>query len=309
MKTNYKILFTLFANTFIFFLLFDHTGAATLSWEQVNVTDLEGYVIHCGTESGHYTMTYDVGNVEQYEMQDLDAACTYYFTVSAYDAWGNHSGYSPEIMYRASTASDDTEPPELVEVRVMASNQLALCFDEPLCAQSAQNASNYSIFPGVTVLEAMLEEDGSTVRLTTSVHGLGDYLIAVSNILDRAPTPNRIPDNTSLGYTVDATAVAGRTGHLPSEFSLSQNFPNPFNPRTNIEYSVKNPGHVRLQIYNVRGELVKTLIDQDVYSAGKQAPVSWDATNEMGMPVASGFYIYRLESGGRIATRRMQFIR
>lgn len=309
MKTNQKKATFTLSIFLICILITGKAQSTTIQWDPVEVSDLEGYIIHCGTESGAYSVTYDVGNVAQYAMPGLETGCTYYFSVTSYDAWGNESGFSPEIEYRVSGSSDDTTPPELTEVVLLSSSRLQLVFNEPVCSQSVQTTSNYSIYPGITVMDAVLEEDETTVTLTTSCHSSGNYLITVSNILDRAETPNIIPDNTSLGYTFDATAVAGGMNNLPSEFSLSQNFPNPFNPRTTIEYSVKEPGYVRIQIYNIRGELVKNLVDRKISTSGQQAPVSWDATNDWGMQVASGFYIYRLESGGKITTRRMQLVR
>jgi hypothetical protein len=309
MKTNQKILVASFSGILVCLLIFGTAHSTTISWEPVEVSDLEGYIIHRGSESGIYTVTYNVGNVEQYNLQDLTEECTYYFSVTAYDAWGNQSDFSPEITYHVSDFSEDTTPPELVDVTVISSTQIQVRFNEPVCAQSAQRPSNYAIFPGISVMNAEPQEDESSVILTTSCHIAGNYLIAVSNILDRAAIPNSIPENTSLGYTFDATAVAGGINHMPSEFSLSQNFPNPFNPRTTIEYSVKEPGHIRLQIYNVRGELVKTLLDSETHTPGQQTPITWDATNEMGMQVASGFYIYRLESGSETSTKRMQLVK
>lgn len=287
-------------------------GAAqsmTLRWNPVEADDLEGYAIHRGTESGMYTATYDVGDVLQYDFPDLTPGCVYYFTVTAYDKWGNESGFSPEIEHFVSGDPNDVTPPGLAGVEALSRDRIRLRFNEPVGEQSAQTPANYAIYPDIQVLEAVLEENASEVTLTTSAHRSGDYLITVSNVVDRAAVPNRIPDNTSLGYSFDATAVTGRTGRDPSDFSLSQNFPNPFNPTTTIEYSVKEPGHVRLRIYNVRGELVKTLIDRDVSSVGRQPSVVWDASDERGMQVSSGFYVYRLESEGRVSSRRMQLVR
>ncbi|NQT24997.1 T9SS type A sorting domain-containing protein [candidate division KSB1 bacterium] len=309
MNTNKKTLFASLTGILVYLFIFGTAQSTTIAWEPVKVSDLEGYVIQCGTESRTYSITYDVGNIEQYDLHDLETGCTYYFSIAAYDTWGNQSNFSPEVEYYVSSASDDTEPPELVEVVLISSNQIQLRFNEPVSSQSAQSATNYLIFPGVSVMNAVLDENETSVILTTSSHSAGDYLITVSNILDKASNPNVIPENTSLGYSFDATAVTGRINNLPSEFILSQNFPNPFNPRTTIKYSVKEPGNVRLQVYNVRGELVKTLLDSEVFSSGQQAPINWDATNELGMQVASGFYMYRLESGNEISTKRMQLVR
>jgi len=86
------------------------------------------------------------------------------------------------------------------------------------------------------------------------------------------------------------------------EWTLS-NYPNPFNPETNIEFSVPVGGRVSLKIYNVAGQLVKVLAD-DVYAAGRHS-INWNGTNENGKNVASGVYFYRMESGQTTLMKKM----
>jgi chitinase len=88
------------------------------------------------------------------------------------------------------------------------------------------------------------------------------------------------------------------TGELPEQFTLGQNYPNPFNPTTTIEFSLPNSAQVELNIYNVIGEKVATLVDQNL-SAGLHN-VSWDASN---MP--SGVYLYRLSAGKNVMVKKM----
>jgi hypothetical protein len=89
----------------------------------------------------------------------------------------------------------------------------------------------------------------------------------------------------------------------PSEFELHQNYPNPFNPGTQIEYTLKKTGHVTLHIYNVLGEKVKTLLDQD-QPAGLYR-IDWDGKNDNGKLVSSGLYLYKLEVNGFSQAKRM----
>jgi hypothetical protein len=81
---------------------------------------------------------------------------------------------------------------------------------------------------------------------------------------------------------------------IPREYSLSQNYPNPFNPVTRIEYGLPVDGRVRLTIYNLLGQAVKTLIDRKE-SAGIKS-VEWDGTDDSGNVLPSGVYFYRIES-------------
>ncbi len=94
---------------------------------------------------------------------------------------------------------------------------------------------------------------------------------------------------------------------LPSNYTLSQNYPNPFNPVTTIYYRLSKKEHVKLGIYNMRGQLVKMLVDKDV-PAGVHS-VKWDGTDESGSRVSSGVYIYRMEAGNFRASRHMIFLK
>ncbi|MBN1482040.1 T9SS C-terminal target domain-containing protein [candidate division KSB1 bacterium] len=84
------------------------------------------------------------------------------------------------------------------------------------------------------------------------------------------------------------------TGHLPTAFGLEQNYPNPFNPSTKIEFAVPTEGRLSLRIYNSLGQVVKTLVDDNI-PAGFHA-VSWDGTSDMGYSVAPGIYLVRLQN-------------
>jgi hypothetical protein len=86
---------------------------------------------------------------------------------------------------------------------------------------------------------------------------------------------------------------------------LNQNFPNPFNPSTVISFIKPRAGKVSLNIYNVRGQLVKTLIDEGKELSAGEHRVVWHGVDNNGRGVASGVYFYRLETGGESVVRRM----
>lgn len=95
--------------------------------------------------------------------------------------------------------------------------------------------------------------------------------------------------------------------NLPIEFKLNTNYPNPFNPSTNISFSIAQKSNVVLEIYNAIGEKVKTLIDQN-YSVGNYSAV-WNARDDFGNKVNSGIYIYRLVSDNFVDTKRMVLLK
>jgi ligand-binding sensor domain-containing protein len=92
----------------------------------------------------------------------------------------------------------------------------------------------------------------------------------------------------------------------PQTFALHQNYPNPFNPETNIRFDVAKSAKVQLNIYNLRGELVKQLTNRN-YQPGTYR-LLWDGTNEAGNQVVSGIYFYQLRTGSKTQTRKMMFV-
>jgi hypothetical protein len=94
---------------------------------------------------------------------------------------------------------------------------------------------------------------------------------------------------------------------LPAVYALSQNFPNPFNPTTTIEYSIPQAGNVDLVIYNLAGQKVRTLINE--HQAASYSKVVWDGKNDMGETVGAGMYFYKLVSGNFNKIQKMTLIK
>jgi hypothetical protein len=90
---------------------------------------------------------------------------------------------------------------------------------------------------------------------------------------------------------------------LPSRYQLFPSYPNPFNAETTIEYSLPARAQVQLKIYNVRGQMVRVLVDGEESAGIKR--VLWDGKDEYGSYVGSGTYFMRLEAGGRFFTHRL----
>ncbi len=91
---------------------------------------------------------------------------------------------------------------------------------------------------------------------------------------------------------------------VPLEYSLSQNYPNPFNPTTNINYQLKELSKVTLEIFNILGQRIRVLINNQVENPG-QYRVMWDGTNGSGNRVATGVYIYRLRANSFVSSKKM----
>jgi len=103
-----------------------------------------------------------------------------------------------------------------------------------------------------------------------------------------------------------ATAIA-EDGVIPIDFELAQNYPNPFNSDTTIRYSLPSDGRARLTIYNLAGQTVVRLLD-GLANAGTQQ-ISWDGTDRRGREVATGVYVYRLETKAQVQTRKLVLLR
>jgi hypothetical protein len=109
---------------------------------------------------------------------------------------------------------------------------------------------------------------------------------------------------TWMGNAITPTAV-NNTPALVDD--LAQNYPNPFNPSTRIKYSLARNSQVSLSIYNVAGQLVKTLVNE-TRTAGPHA-VTWNGRDDRGAPVASGVYFYRLVAGDFTMTRKLTLLK
>jgi hypothetical protein len=94
---------------------------------------------------------------------------------------------------------------------------------------------------------------------------------------------------------------------IPNIFSLSQNYPNPFNPSTSISFSLGQKAYATIVVYDLMGRKVKTLLSS-LLDAGEHE-IIWDGSNYSGMAVASGIYLYELESGGSSRIKRMTLLR
>lgn len=105
----------------------------------------------------------------------------------------------------------------------------------------------------------------------------------------------------SLDYTI---AEAGDIGLVPEAFELMQNYPNPFNPETKIRYNLPAAGSVKVEIFDLLGRTVATLVDNSNHRAGYHI-ATWNGKNGDGRQVASGVYVYRLTTANQTLVRKM----
>ncbi|MCI0405710.1 MAG: T9SS type A sorting domain-containing protein [candidate division Zixibacteria bacterium] len=106
--------------------------------------------------------------------------------------------------------------------------------------------------------------------------------------------------------TLTSTGLADEWKNRPNGFELGQNYPNPFNPSTSFSLTLPKAGRYSVRIYNLAGQVVKTFEGEAL--AGTHI-LSWDGTDQKGVPVSSGIYFYRAIIGKLMVTKRMVLIR
>jgi hypothetical protein len=160
--------------------------------------------------------------------------------------------------------------------------------------------------------------DGSFILANQPLSGLGESAremhpaVALSeSYYYSAWIDNR---NSAEGYDVffandqfTATAVEDDAVILPDRFELEQNFPNPFNPETVISFTLEKAEQIKLTVYNTLGQRVRTLVDE--WQAAGSRQVRWNGETDDGAAVASGVYLYRLETAEAVQTRKMTLVK
>jgi len=163
--------------------------------------------------------------------------------------------------------------------------------------------------PGPAVPSAILAQSttnavGNTVRIVLSgfsYHYIRD--IDTDGIPDRYTHMYRI-----LNYLNNFPDEPIGTPTSALRNSLAQNYPNPFNPTTTIKYTIKEKAHVSLKVYNVAGQLVRTLVDE-VQAPDAVAPINWNGMNNAGQQVSSGVYFYKLVTKNFTQTKKMVLLK
>ena len=161
---------------------------------------------------------------------------------------------------------------------------------------------------------------GTLVTLPVTVNTGFDAASIVVEAVEASDGSSRLVVSDSSGGAVDAdfheaawTVGQDWDGTLdndmvsPIEFSLSDNYPNPFNPSTSIDFSIAEPSIVDLSIYDASGRLVRTLVSENK-GVGAYT-VNWDGTNNNGVTVSAGMYLYKINTESYVETKKMLLVK
>ena len=185
------------------------------------------------------------------------------------------------------------------KVKVLSILSLILIFGFTL---SSGKVVNYKIDPQVV-------DGGGAMWLTTTHYKLSSSL-GQSITGEQSGATNKVYTGFWNPRVVELSPVEQEEDdfiQLPKEFDMRQNYPNPFNPTTVIEYALPKATTVKIQIYNILGQAVRSLVD------GPQEPgyktVYWDGKDNSEREVSSGIYFYRIVAGSFVECRKMALLK
>ncbi len=150
---------------------------------------------------------------------------------------------------------------------------------------------------------------GSPERSSISSPVAGTWTILVNGftVWNGAAEKYKIRSNVFITAKTKAEAITDVLSNLPKEFTVAQNYPNPFNPTTNIKYALPEAGNVKVEIFDIRGVKVRTLLDEQRPAGFHE--ITWNARNDAGLQAASGVYFYRVIANSNIIQKRMLLVK
>ena len=134
-----------------------------------------------------------------------------------------------------------------------------------------------------------------------------DIEFTIVELTDMYGNPYLNYEATTGVFYIAENMSNSETNVFPGKFQLGQNYPNPFNPVTTLHYDLSENSNVKITIYDMLGREVKTLINK-TQDAGSRS-VIWNSTNDYGKPVSAGIYLYQIQAGEYITTKKMVLLK
>ena len=191
-----------------------------------------------------------------------------------------------------------------MRVRTAAPGSMAVSHD----ASIQLDASSFTVQSEAGALVG-LSQDGEFVGSAVA-NGSGTAVVTFSRSLVEADLDVVVSNFNRVTYLASVEVIADLTPvdeFAPSAFALGQNFPNPFNPKTTINFALPNAGEVALDVFSATGQHVRTLQSGDM--AAGQHSVVWNGKDDAGHSVGSGIYFYKLQSDELSETKKMMLLK
>ena len=269
----------------------------TLIWKASETA--EYYTLQLSTDSQFTDLIVELENITDtsYVQGELSENTIYYWRVNA----SNDAGTSDwSAAWSFTTVMAIPEVPTLASPNNGATN---ISVDTVLIWIDSERAESYQLQVSTeSNFSSILFDVGGLTRTSYEITDLQDLTTYYWRV--RAENAGGTSDWSMVWNftTEDVTSVDHFSSGVPTEFILHQNYPNPFNPSTVISYGLPERSHVRLMIYNGLGKLVAQLVDRE--QEGGFFEITFDASH-----LPSGVYIYRLQAGEYMKSKKLLYIK
>jgi len=178
-------------------------------------------------------------------------------------------------------------------------------WDDTLCSNTAREHYLLQVDRMLMQYTACLDYvRWDTLRFSLGKLQTGEYCIdLLVTYYDLSWTPKVSVDDTVFSFSITPTKVNEEDISRPEEFELSQNYPNPFNPSTTIDYTVEKDGFVNLTIYNLMGQKVRVLVNEERKKGNYS--VRWNGKDDEREKLPAGVYFYVLKTGDYTSSKKM----
>lgn len=281
------------------FIAIGEENLVNLSWNPNTESDLYSYNIYRGiVDNGYKDFLASLDKSYTYYVDtDVENYTTYYYQISATNTSNYSSSRSAQISATPSGPADTTAPSIPTNFTAISYNgYIQLSWD----LNTEDDMASYDIYKGT--------ENG----------GWKDLLVNINKEINNYEDTNIDPNFTyyyqisakdvngnisNRSDQINATTLLSETGKYLSNTYLMKNYPNPFNPITQITFTLPYDSGVNLIIYDLMGNVVKSLLNDTIY-AGEHT-ITWDGKDSNGKSVSGGIYFYTIEAGNYIQTRKM----
>ncbi|MGE5398799.1 MAG: fibronectin type III domain-containing protein, partial [Ignavibacteriales bacterium] len=284
-----------------------YSTSTSLSWYiSGSSIGIQSYKVEYGNRSDFSDATIVNSSSSTTTISNLTPGATYYWRVSAYNGTSYSAPSNPVGRFTVIGGSGSVVPfagsPVEGVVLTSASPELSWLLPAKTDANlkyELQYSTDNEMTSPVTISE--IQQTSVTV---SGLQAGTEYYWRVRSVDEKG---NYSSYSAPGRFTVTATTDVTVDNAIPTEYKIDQNYPNPFNPSTMITYWLPKNSFVKLQVFDMLGREIKTLIAGQM-NAGKHT-AQWNADDNSGQKVSSGMYLYRLSTNETVITRKMILLR